>query len=185
MTRPRSIPSQGDSVCVSRPMIALVLSIAWLAVATTSSAYAALDPPQGEVLLIVDGEIQHTNAGDEAHFDRTMLEALERHGFSTVTPWTEGVQRFEGARLNALLSAVGARSNRFLARATDDYAIEFDGVDLDRYPVILAFLHNDEPMSLRRLGPLRIMFPFDDYPATRTHTTESLSVWQLVHMTVR
>jgi len=55
-------------------------------------------------------------------------------------------------------------------------------IDTQRYPIMIAYRHNGSPMSIRKLGPLRIMFPFDDYPELLTPKNESNALWQLVSM---
>ncbi len=145
----------------------------------------ALPSATGEVLLVVDGNISHTNAGDEAHFDLAMLQALPPAEFSTHTPWEDGLNHFAGTLLSDVLAAAGASSSEFFATAIDDYQVEFGGVDLERYPVLLAWEQNGELITLRNLGPLRIMFPFDDYPELDTNANRALAVWQLITMSVR
>lgn len=168
----------------------LVRAMAYMALALgiclpLATAADELSPPTGDVLLIIDGDIAHTNVGDEAHLDLAMLQALPPLEFSTHTPWEDGLNHFAGARLSDVLSAVGASSSDFLAVGTDDYQVEFAGVDLERYPVLLAWEHNGEPISLRKLGPLRILFPFDDYPELDTNINRAMAVWQLIKMSVR
>ena len=68
----------------------------------------ALDSPTGSVILKVTGNITQTNVGDEAHFDKVMLEALTQRTTDTSTPWHDGVVSFEGPLGRALLEAVGA-----------------------------------------------------------------------------
>jgi len=149
-------------------------------------ATAVLPPPEGPVLLVIRGAIARTNVDDEARFDRAMLHRLPRTGFETATPWsTAPSHTFEGVRLSVLLDLVGASGTRFEAIGADDYAITFEGVDLERYPVILADTQDGMPLTLRRLGPLRIMFPFDDYPELLNQGNDALSVWQLEVMEIR
>ncbi|WP_248623756.1 hypothetical protein [Cobetia crustatorum] len=45
----------------------------------------ALEAPQGPIVLRVTGNIEHTNAGNEAHFDREMLKTLEQRETLTAT----------------------------------------------------------------------------------------------------
>jgi len=163
------------------PILLAALAGPWPA-----SAAEPLAPPTGEVLLVVTGDITLPNVGDEAHLDRGHLEALPRARFTTDTPWSEhGPHEFSGVRLNALLAAVGANGTRFRASASDDYGATFEGIDLERYPVIIADTRDGESLTVRTLGPLRIMLPFDDHPELLTDTNVAISVWQLVAMDVR
>ena len=172
----------------SRPLafaLSLSLSATLLPSAPSAAADGTLPPPEGEVLLVVRGEIERPNVGDEARLDRTLLEGLPRTRFVTNTPWTEEAEAFEGVRVSTLLEAVGATRPRFEAVALDDYRVTIEGLDFERYPVIVADTRDGEPMTTRRLGPLWIMFPFDDYPELLTQTVKSFAVWQLVEMEVR
>jgi len=163
-----------------RPMWPILLTL----IAHAPLAAEPLPLPCGEVVLVIDGAIAHTNIDGEARFDLAMLQGLPAHAFTTDTPWHEGPQRFEGVLLSALLERVGAASSSFQAEAVDDYTATFSGIDLKRYPVIVAYRHGGEPMTRRRLGPLRIVMPFDDHPSLRTYVGEALSVWQLLRMRV-
>ena len=161
--------------------------LALLAPLEAAAGDTALAPPAGEVLLVVAGDITLPNVGDEAHLDRGHLDSLPRERFTTTTPWSESEEGhvFEGVSLDALLRAVGASGARFEAHGIDDYSATFEGVDLERYPVILADTQDGVALTVRRLGPLRIMFPFDDHPELLSQTNVAMSVWQLVRMDVR
>jgi len=148
--------------------------------ATADELPAATDP----VILKASGKLTNSNTPSGVELDLAMLEALPAVTFSTESPWTEGVTEWTGVRLNELLTFIGATSNRFVARALDDYEVTFEKVDLDKHPVILAYKQNGEYMSVRALGPLWIMFPFDDYPETDTQFNRSLAVWQLIEIEV-
>lgn len=174
---------------VERPVIAprgdTSIVLAFLLLVAPLQASEALPYPRGPVLLVVSGAIEQPNVGAEARIDRAALDSLPRHGFTTETPWSDGTHEFEGVRLSVLLEAVGATSERFMARGVSDYRAMFEGIDLERYPVIVAFRQDGKELTTRTRGPLRIVFPFSDHPEFLTQTNLSLSVWQLVAMDVR
>jgi hypothetical protein len=149
-----------------------------------SAARAALPAPEGDVLLVIKGSLKAPNAGAEAHLDLALLESLPLEKFTTNTPWSDDISVFEGVRLNVILDAVGAESDSFKAFALDDYVVEFADVDLEKYPVIIAFRQNGKNLTVRKLGPLRIMFPFDDFPELLTQSNKTMSVWQLNLMAI-
>ncbi len=171
-------------------IVACASIFALLLVASPTQANSS---PTGEVLLVVDGAINPGGAyADSAEdqckalgFDMAMLKAMPQHEVATTTPWDEGLRRFSGVRISDLFEAVGAESSTFLARGVDDYQAEFSGVDVDKYPVIVALEEDGAPISVRNLGPLRIIFPFDDHPELLTNNNKAIAVWQLIHMTVR
>lgn len=138
-----------------------------------------LDAPKGEVLLTISGNITHTNSEQGAEFDRDMLESLGVTSFTTSSPWTDIPTLFSGVRFDILLKAVGAKSDSVRATAIDSYWYDIKGVDFEKYPVVLAYQRDGKAMTARNLGPLWLMFPFDDHPELLTHANKASCVWQL------
>ena len=162
------------------------LLLVWCLFLMVSDVVAAeLDPPTGEVLLTISGNIRYTNSENGAEFDLAMLEALGATAITTETPWTDQATSFTGVRLNILLKAVGARSMMFRAQAFDNYWYDVTDVDYEKYPVVVAYKRDGEFMSARNLGPLWLMFPFDDYPELLTETNKASCVWQLNSLVVK
>ncbi len=141
-----------------------------------------LPAPAGEVLLTITGTIDKPNVGSDIQLDMALLESFPVVEFTTDTPWDNEPQHFEGVRVNVLLDAIGANSRQFVAVGLDDYKFTVSDLDFDQYPIIIAYRQNGHPISVRKLGPLRIMMPFDDFPELLTQQNESRSVWQLVSM---
>jgi len=162
------------------PALLIVLSL----IATPINA-EDLEKPEGEILLTVSGNISNQNHADGAVFDLQMLEAMPVTTFETETPWTEGLTKFSGVRLDYLLQIVGAEFQRMKMIAEDGYIFELDKEIDNKYPVIIAYKKNDEYMSLRQLGPLWVMFPFDDFPELATEEYRAASVWQLTQMELK
>ncbi|MBE0465516.1 molybdopterin-dependent oxidoreductase [Halomonas sp. AOP43-A1-21] len=140
---------------------------------------SALDKPEGPVMLIVTGTLAHPNSGDEAHFDRAMLEALEQHDTLTNTPWHDGQVRFSGPLGRAILEAVGGDGEQMRITALNDYAATVPVSDFYQYDVILAMSADDEPLRIRDQGPLFVIYPFDDSPKLLNEVILSRSVWQV------
>lgn len=143
-----------------------------------------LPPPEGEVLLRVSGDIAHPNVGDEVHLDRDTLMSLPTRVIVTHTPWTQGEDRFEGPLVRAVLDAAGASSERVRVRALNDYEAEVPVSDFRRYDVILALERNGEPIAVRDLGPLLVLYPFDAHPKLLNETIRFRSVWHVGHIHV-
>ncbi|GEK47582.1 molybdopterin-dependent oxidoreductase [Bisbaumannia pacifica] len=167
------------------------LAIAWrsllcacLFLPTLAAAHELRDP-EGPVLLIVSGDITHTNRGNEAHFDRRMLEALPWRSIETTTPWTDGVSRYRGPLARALLEAVGARGDSLEVTALNNFMAEIPVSDFRRHDVILAMERDGDPMRIRDYGPLFVLYPFDQHPELRNETIRFRSVWQVHQVTVR
>jgi len=156
------------------------------------SCYALATPlpaPEGDVLLVIAGNIENTNAEDEAgkpvaKLDLQLLESLTQTTVETDNPWIEESDVFLGVTLKVLLEYVGAKSQNFEAIGVDGYAANLENVDFDKYPVIVAYKRAGEYISVRDLGPLWIIYPFDDYPELDIDPAHVSSVWQLIRMNI-
>ncbi|MFI0472611.1 molybdopterin-dependent oxidoreductase [Halomonas sp. HMF6819] len=149
-----------------------------------SAAGENLEPPQGPVLLVVSGQLDNTNVGDEAHFDRAMLEALEQHETHTHTPWHDGAVNFSGPLGRALLEAVGSDSDQVRVTALNDYAATIPVSDFYQYDLIFAMRADGEPLRVRDQGPLFVIYPFDDDPDLLNEITLNRSVWQVNRLNI-
>ncbi|MFQ3788361.1 molybdopterin-dependent oxidoreductase [Halomonas sp. A29] len=144
----------------------------------------AFEAPEGQVILTVSGNISVTNAGDEALFDREMLEQLPQHTTHTHTPWHDGQVAFTGPLGRDLLEAVGAQGSMLRVTALNDYSASVPVADFIEYDVILAMTLDGTPMQVRDQGPLFIIYPFDENPELLTESVMTRSVWQVVHIDV-
>ena len=161
----RSIVSASTIIC------ALVFS--------TSLFAAPLPQPAGPVLLTVSGKIQQTNSPDGAHFDLAMLEALPQHTLETATPWTEGVNRYQGVLLSGLLDHLEASGRQMTAVALNDYQTLIDLEELRDYPVIIALRKDGDYMRIRDKGPLWIVLPLSDSKELDRPKYHAAMAWQL------
>lgn len=169
-----------------RRFAAPLLAVALLFCSSDSFAKEPLPVATGEVILTISGNFDgfQSNRTDGAgiEIDHALLERLPETEFKTETPWTEGQPVWTGVRVSDLLEFVGAKTARFKASALDGYSVVFEKVDVEKYPVILAYKKNDKILSVRELGPLWIMFPFDDFPELVTQTFAAMCVWQVNHI---
>ena len=163
---------------LARAMFAVAATAAVLLSALPLSA-DTLPEPDGRVILVVSGKIENTNAGETAQFDRSQLEALAPAVLETSTPWTEGVQRFDGFPVTALLDLVGATGNTLRATAINDYAVTMPVEELVRSKAFVAVRQNGEPMKVRDRGPLWIIFPYDSDARLTGDDFLNWSIWQL------
>jgi len=121
---------------------------------------------------------------DDQILDLAYLKSLEQTSFTTKTPWTQGERMFTGVRLSTLLDSIGAQSNSFEAIAINNYRFTLTELDFEKYPIIVAYEIDGEPLTVKTLGPLWIMFPFDDYPELLTQKNKAACVWQLIELKV-
>lgn len=148
-------------------------------VALFSTHALALDKPEGPVILVVSGKVEQTNVGDEAHFDKAMLEELAQHETVSQTPWYDGVVRFSGPLGRAVLDAAGAHGERMRVAALNDYAATIPISDFEDYDVILAMQANGQTLRIRDHGPLFVIYPFDTHPELLNEEILVRSVWQV------
>lgn len=150
-----------------------------MAVVAPWAAAESLPRPEGPIILTVEGDITNTNHGDQAVFDRAMLESLGMVTVRTSTPWTDGVTEFEGPLGRSLLAAVGAGEGTLIVRALNDYSANVPVADFYKYQVILAMKMNGAYMRVRDKGPLFVIYPFDSSSELNTEVIHNRSVWQV------
>jgi hypothetical protein len=178
----------GETAAVSVAMALgrlLGRAVCLLLLFTGPAAAQPLDPPAGTPVLHIHGAISRTNAADGAWFDLDMLDGLGTVTIETATPWTEGVQRFEGPLLADVLAAAGASGDAVLVRALNDYEAEIPLATVAEVPMILATRRDGMRMEVRDRGPLWIMLPFDERPELNVDLYYRFSVWQVAEILVR
>lgn len=122
-------------------------------------------------LTAKDGTAQRLTLAD---FQR--MQPKEIH---TNTIWTQGVQRFKGVSLRQVLAQADIHEGTISAVAVNDYMVDIPVADLTDQAPIIAFLHNDQPMSVRDKGPLWVVYPYDSDKSFQTKVVYSRSIWQL------
>lgn len=168
------------------PGFARRLCAVFLLVALPGAASPAADlpPPSGEVILTIAGQIEHTNDGGVAAFDRAMLEELGLSEVRTWTPWTVGQPVFEGVLAKAIMDRVGAQGTSVRATALNDYEVTIPLADFSSYRVLVAMYQDGQELTKRERGPLWIVYPWTDHPELDNRPTRQKSIWQLVHLHV-
>ncbi|PTW55064.1 hypothetical protein C8N35_113105 [Breoghania corrubedonensis] len=163
-----------------KPLFAMLLWLIALTPVTIESVNAEeLETPKGKALLVVHGNIAHTNRDGAAHFDLAMLNALPGRIATVQTPWTQGIVTFEGPLLRSVLDRVGASGSTLVIRALNDYSAEVPLSDAYELDTILALKKNDQYMSIRDKGPIFLIYPFDKNPDVYNEKYFVRSVWQI------
>lgn len=154
------------------------------AVAQESSS-ASLPSPAGRVVLGVQGAIANTNVDSAALFDMEMLKALPAIQIETTTAVTDGVRRFNGFLMRDLLERVGAQGSTVMATALNDYAIDIDIDEFDRFDVLVAYEMDGKPLLPSNKGPLWIVYPRDQHPELQDIRFDYRWVWQLRRLDIK
>ncbi len=153
------------------------------AIGLQAPARAGGQSPAQPVLTVLRTQVAGRE-GDRLVFDLAALERLGTVTIETSTPWTEGVQRFEGVPVRRLLAVAGATGRTVIARALNSYVAVIPADDFRRDDVILAFRQNGRALDAGVTGPFFLVYPYDRDPALRTEETYSRSVWQLSELEI-
>ncbi|HBN49100.1 MULTISPECIES: hypothetical protein [Thalassospira] len=126
------------------------------------------------------GKLILSNTGGETvtvSFDE--LTKLPSTEFYTSTPWTDGVQKFQGVDFDVLFDTYGITADTVRVSALNDYSVMVPAGVLRRDNAILVYRLNDAEMSVRDKGPFWVVFPYDSDTRFQTDTYWSYSVWQV------
>ncbi|WP_205756092.1 molybdopterin-dependent oxidoreductase [Labrenzia sp. 011] len=137
---------------------------------------AATSQDIDKVALTISGNIE---AAAPAEFSIRALEALPRTTIVTATPWHDGKVTFEGVLLSDLMAQVGGKGTRAEFFALNDYRAVIPVADFKASKPILAYKVNGDYISIRKKGPLFVIYPYDQYPEMKTEIFYSRSVWQV------
>lgn len=120
------------------------------------------------------------------HYSIKDLENLGVTSLTTSTPFTDGVQTFEGVSLKKLFAELGVdQANKIEFRALNNYATEipYEHQDMN---AILAYKMNGDYLKVRDYGPLWVVYPAemqsgsnDDYPYRKK------MIWQVSEIRIR
>ena len=144
-------------------------------------AAAAQTPASNKPLLTITGKV----TGEVVEFDREKLEALGMVMIETNTPWYKGPVKFEGVPLDKLMQSVGAKGDKVVALALNDYSTEIPMEDFAKHKAILALKRDGEYMPVRDKGPLFIVYPYDQNQELRSQKYYSRSAWQVSRLIVK
>jgi hypothetical protein len=185
LARPNATaPGSRAPACREFGRIAVAGLAMFLAMALRPAIADESSPPAAATVLTISGSIGTAGTRSSVAFDIAMLERLGTVTIETSTPWTAGVQTFEGVPIRRLLESVGATGDLVMARAINNYVAMIPVTDFERYDVILAFRQNGEALSADSTGPLFIVYPYDHDEALRHEQIYSRSVWQLTELDV-
>jgi hypothetical protein len=144
-----------------------------------------VQPGAGKPILTITGKIAGGDSGTSVQFDREALEALGMVTVETKTPWYDHVVKFEGVPLDKLMEKVGAKGDKVVAVALNDYSSEIPIEDFAKYKTILALKRDGQYMPVRDKGPLFVIYPYDSQPELKSHKFYSRSVWQVTRLEVK
>ena len=154
-------------------------SLVLLFLSVVSIASYAADKPQGRVLLTVSGAINTTNSEQESKFDLAMLNSLPQYTIITHNPWTKGLHTYQGFSAIDLLEQLGSPATLLQVTALNEYMTEIPLSDFIESGAIFATHLDGKPMSVRNLGPIMVIYPFDEREELKSEMFYGRSIWQI------
>jgi len=93
--------------------------------------------------------------------------------------------KFEGVPMEKLMADVGAKGQRVVAYALNDYTTEIPMEDFSKHHAILALKRNGEYMPVKDKGPLFVVYPYDSEPELKSQIFYSRSAWQVARLVIK
>lgn len=152
---------------------------------TPAIVFAGTSNLETPVLLVIEVPDQVGGDGLIVQFTMDDLQALPAVSFETETIWFTGSQRFTGVPLAAVMQQVGITDGTIEASGSDDFIIDLNLSTATAAGAIIAYQRNGSPMSVRNKGPLRVIYPFDDFPPLRRDLLFDNTIWHLVRIVVK
>lgn len=161
-----------------RPLSFIILLFFGL---SPASSYA-LEKPKNRVVLTVSGAIKTTNSEQYVTFDSAMLQALPQYVITTHNPWTKGTHTYHGFSAVDLLERLGSQSTLLQVTALNKYISEIPLGDFIENGAIFATHQDGKLMSVRDLGPIMVIYPFDEHEELKSEVFYGRSIWQVAHI---
>ena len=140
-----------------------------------STAPKALAAPTGDVILVVTGDIETPNVGDECQFDAHLFDqyAITQ---DLDDPWMGDGLDYRGLTLATIWELCGGAAGAEAATlvAEDGMTIEIAAADLQEWPIMVAYQVGGEDLISDLGGPVKIVFPAD---AGETYADDQWMWW--------
>jgi hypothetical protein len=115
--------------------------------------------------------------------DAAAIAALPQYTLRTSNEFVDGVAEFRGPLARDVVAVIGRGSARIAKlTAANDYSVEIDLSEFERYEVIFATSMNGQPLSRRDKGPIWVIYPMDQYEELQDPSYNNRLIWQLVRV---
>ncbi|MEC4986722.1 MAG: molybdopterin-dependent oxidoreductase [Oscillatoria sp. PMC 1068.18] len=134
--------------------------------------------------LLVQGEI---NQSKTVSLSLSELKNLETISVVTTDPHNslgaESTHEFRGVKVATVLDRYNVDSDvtEVTFVADDGYRVTVSWADLQKYPIIIAFEKDNQPISRSNGGPLYLVFPYTDYPQLQQKYDDRYWIFYLTH----
>ncbi len=171
---------------LQRTFFGFVAILCACAGALSAHAWAdELEYPQEDIILTISGAVQNHNAKGLVYLDRPMIEDIGLSELTTHTVYSSKAHNWHGVLMRDLLSYVGAKGKTIEVHALDGYRTEIPVRDFYDYDVLLATRQDGQDLSIRRRGPIRIIYPIDHDESLLDPKYTSRFVWQIEKIIVK
>ena len=164
------------------------IAITFFACAGALSAHAWADElayPQEDIILTISGSVSNQNAKGLVYLDRQMIEDIGLSKVITHTVYSSKAHEWHGVLMRDLLAYVEAKGDTVEVLALDGYRTKIPVQDFYDYDVLLATRQDGRDLSIRRRGPIRIIYPIDHDESLLDPKYTSRFVWQIEKMIVK
>lgn len=121
--------------------------------------------------------------GDQVlELEREQIAALPQASLTTGTTLHPDPARWEGPLLRDVLALLDVSADEVVPiriSSWDDYHVEFTNEDFQRWDVMLAWRVNGQELTVEELGPLRLVYPLDQFEELRDQRFHYRWVWLL------
>lgn len=108
------------------------------------------------------------------------MQALPVLTYHTRLPWLNEPAEFAGVPLAFVLDReFGSIPDRITLSALNDYSIQINKQDIEKYKPIIAYRKDGERIAIRDKGPFWVIYSLTDYPELDNITYHSQMIWQL------
>lgn len=130
----------------------------------------------GQSLTVHNGHEKHT-------LTQAQLKAIKPTKLTTITPWTNTADTFEGIYLSDLLTHFDIDATQLNARALNDYEVKIDIQAATAAGAFIASHQNGQTMTIRNKGPFWVIFPWSNDPGLHSRSVQTWSIWQMIELT--
>jgi len=121
--------------------------------------------------------------GDKVlELEREQIAALPQASLTTGTALHPDPMLWEGPLLRDVLALLGVAADVVVPiriSSWDDYHVELTNEDFKRWDAILAWRVDGKELSVEELGPLRVVYPLDQFDELRDQRFHYRWVWLL------
>ncbi|QDL94160.1 hypothetical protein FDP22_20105 (plasmid) [Paroceanicella profunda] len=165
------------------PALRIVLRVAVLAAVLAGAAGGTASA--GTPMLTLSNASLPAGPNTVALDEQALLD-MPQVSVNTSNEFVDGVTEFTGPLARDVIGLIG-RGTATKARLTavNDYTVELDLAEFEKYDVIFALAMNGERLSLRDKGPIWVIYPMDDYAELQDPSYNNRLIWQLVKVELK